>query len=111
LHRCDVRNCVRPDHLWLGSQGDNIQDAIAKGRFVSVKGRTGEDHHRRVLNVEQVAKIKRLHLDGYSDTAIAKLLGVSRSAARGIRCAGTWPNVEPWPEPVGSSFPDFRRRF
>ena len=33
-HTCDVPACVRPDHLFVGSRSDNMQDAIAKGRFV-----------------------------------------------------------------------------
>jgi hypothetical protein len=32
LHHCDVRNCVYPDHLWLGTQRDNALDMVAKGR-------------------------------------------------------------------------------
>ena len=32
LHRCDVRACVRPDHLFVGTQADNMHDMIAKGR-------------------------------------------------------------------------------
>lgn len=35
LHRCDVRRCVRPDHLFLGTTGDNNRDTVAKGRYVS----------------------------------------------------------------------------
>lgn len=32
LHKCDVRNCVNPYHLFLGTNLDNIHDRIAKGR-------------------------------------------------------------------------------
>ena len=32
-HHCDVPLCVRPDHLFLGTQSDNLQDASRKGRL------------------------------------------------------------------------------
>ena len=32
LHHCDVRCCVNPDHLFLGTNADNIRDSMAKGR-------------------------------------------------------------------------------
>jgi hypothetical protein len=32
LHRCDNPPCVRPDHLWLGTNTENVYDSMAKGR-------------------------------------------------------------------------------
>lgn len=32
LHRCDVRTCVNPDHLFAGTNQDNVDDKMAKGR-------------------------------------------------------------------------------
>lgn len=37
LHRCDNPPCCNPDHLFLGTQLDNIRDAIAKGRMAGQK--------------------------------------------------------------------------
>src|SRR6516162_3348365 len=36
-HHCDVRNCVRPSHLFLGDQFDNMQHASNKGKFEARK--------------------------------------------------------------------------
>lgn len=32
LHKCDVRNCINPDHFFLGTKSDNVKDMIAKDR-------------------------------------------------------------------------------
>ncbi len=45
-HRCDVRCCANPDHLWLGSRSDNLCDMMRKSR------------HNRVLTYEQALVIK-----------------------------------------------------
>ena len=49
LHRCDNRKCINPVHLFLGSQKNNIQDAISKGRYDAAKyGRmTGKVRNER----------------------------------------------------------------
>ncbi len=37
-HTCDVRACVNPDHLFLGSYKDNVQDMVTKQRYNSANG-------------------------------------------------------------------------
>lgn len=34
-HKCDVRNCINPDHLFVGTQSDNMKDASRKGRITA----------------------------------------------------------------------------
>lgn len=43
-HKCDVRECVNPAHLFVGTPSDNIRDAIAKGRHIASP--LHPDHHR-----------------------------------------------------------------
>lgn len=51
LHRCDNMACVRPDHLFLGTHGDNVRDAIQKGRLHPGIGQTGKRKSAHVRTV------------------------------------------------------------
>lgn len=41
LHRCDVRACCNPHHLMLGTNQDNIEDSVRKGRRKGISGKRG----------------------------------------------------------------------
>lgn len=75
LHKCDIKPCVRPDHLFLGTQSDNIRDMYKKGRYVEKRprdyGPKGENHHKAKLTTQQVLEIRELHKSGISQKEIA----------------------------------------
>jgi len=52
MHSCDVPACVNPDHLSVGTDGDNVRDAVRKGRHVSPQTKYSEicvrGHTKRV---------------------------------------------------------------
>lgn len=33
-HTCDIPQCVEPNHLWVGTTRENVQDKMLKGRFI-----------------------------------------------------------------------------
>lgn len=75
LHTCDIRNCVNPNHLWLGTYYDNLHDAMRKGRWVAANGeRVGTSK----LVKEQVAKIRDLFSTGrFSKVELARRFNVT----------------------------------
>ena len=77
LHRCDVRACVNPAHLFLGAPKDNSQDAVSKGRNTRLYG---ERNGKAKLTRAAVLAIRRMCLRGgvYQKT-VAKQFGVSEA--------------------------------
>jgi len=68
LHRCDVPGCCNPRHLVLGTHFENMKDAAMKGRS-----------YRKWLDDESVRRAKKYRAAGFSQTAIANVLGVRSS--------------------------------
>lgn len=98
-HRCDTPACVNPEHLWPGSQRDNIADMVAKGRNRAPRGLYGTKSAQAALDEEQVWAIRhmlRLKLFGVNE--IARSYGVSPMTISRIGSWQTWPHVHlNWP--------------
>lgn len=90
MHTCDVPACVRPDHLRIGTQKDNMADCLAKGRYV-----TGERTYNAKLNAEKVREMRRLRAEtDLSFYKLAPMFGVSYSVARDVCQGRTWSHVK-----------------
>lgn len=96
LHRCDNPACVRPDHLFLGTQKDNASDKMSKGRHPAQSGRTdylprGKSHHfynRGPKMTRERAFLIRI--SAASNRALATLLGISPSMVSRIKTGECW---------------------
>src|SRR5258708_3006328 len=87
LHRCDVRACVRPDHLFLGSRADNQADMREKHRGRN-GGLTGASHPRAKLTDQQVREIRRRYTGRFGEKAeLAREYRASQSTIGNILAA------------------------
>ncbi len=84
-HHCDTPACVNPDHLFLGTQADNKQDGVKKGRYQG--GLWGEAHRFSKLTEAQVAEIRASNL---SQSKLAKAYGVCQSNICRVKKRETW---------------------
>ena len=90
LHRCDVRCCVNPDHLFLGTHKDNTADMDRKGRRPKDSVQKGSRHPLAKLTDEDVKFILTSPLLG---TEVAKKLGVNKVTIYNIRNGHRWKHI------------------
>jgi hypothetical protein len=89
LHRCDVRTCVNPAHLFLGTNDDNMKDMAAKNRQGYV---CGERNHMAKLTADDIREIRRLR-PTMSMTELAKRFGITRGYVCGIMGRRAWKHI------------------
>lgn len=84
-HKCDQPACVNPEHLFEGTQKDNIHDAMFKGR--AARGaRSGGAH----LTEEKVREIRRRSEMGETHSQLAKEFCVTISNISAITLGRSW---------------------
>lgn len=115
LHRCDQPACVNPDHLFTGTQLDNMKDCVSKGRMPSGPGlprARGDRHWTRTqpekvralvkrgeacptakLTASQVTEIRRRRVSGEQMKPIARAYGVSRALIGQIVNRRIWREI------------------
>lgn len=88
-HRCDTRACVRPDHLFLGTQLDNIADRNAKNRQAK-----GIAHPAAKLTDDDVVEIRRRYAVGsVSQHELAAEYGINNAGICRIVRRKIWTHV------------------
>lgn len=89
-HRCDVPACVNPLHLEPGTQGENIEDYLRRGRARELRGNPASAK----LTVEKVIALRRRVRAGERIMAVAAELGISKSGAYQAARGKTWQFVD-----------------
>jgi hypothetical protein len=89
LHRCDNPPCVNPDHLFVGTNTDNIADRVRKGRSRSLRG---AEHPQAKLTE---ADVREILSSGEPQRRAAKRYGVTKALIQFIRHRKLWTHVVP----------------
>ena len=84
LHKCDVPCCVNPDHLFLGTQRDNVTDMLAKGRQASPHSK---------LNAQQVREMRERRSAGEGQESLAAAFGVCKRTVELVTQRKTWRHL------------------
>jgi len=88
LHKCDNRKCVNPNHLYLGTHKENMQDAY--NRMTMSRG---EQHHNAKLTKEKVIELRNRYADGESIRSLSRSFKLDRATVKAAAIRKTWRQV------------------
>lgn len=91
-HTCDNKKCINPDHLWVGTQKENMDDMKNKGRDNRI-GRKGSKSHMTKLTEDDVQLIRGKFINGASRAELSKEYKLSKTALRNILANESWQHV------------------
>lgn len=78
MHLCDVRACVRPSHLQVGTQTDNMRHMVEANR------------HSGKLNQDKASLLRWLVRNGVTQAGAARLMGISATQASRVVREEVW---------------------
>lgn len=88
-HHCDNPSCVNPEHLFVGTQKENLLDRKLKGRSVE-----GNKNGRCKLSDKDILAIKRLLAEKIDQRDIAKSYGVAQTTISAINLNKSWSHIK-----------------
>ena len=89
-HKCDNPSCVNPEHLFPGTEKENVADMDAKGRRGFL---LSENHPKAKLTEKDVIEARELRKQGFSYYRLAKMYGVYRETMRRAVLGKTWRHM------------------
>jgi hypothetical protein len=92
-HKCDNPPCCNPLHLELGTDAENYQDMIERGRRI-FRGAKGEKNCKAKLSENQVIKIRQMYEHGNESTnTLARKFGVTQALISQIVLRKIWKHI------------------
>jgi hypothetical protein len=91
LHRCDTPLCCNPEHLFEGTQLDNVRDMIVKGRNVPLPSLPGESNPASKLMQADVNSIRQLRAEGWTIKRLAAQFRMGTTTIGNIIHRRIWP--------------------
>ncbi len=93
-HTCDNPKCCNPNHLFPGTQKDNMHDAKIKGRISTTSKSCGEANPRSKIKDSDVRVIRKRLAAGETLTAVGSDYGLKTSATWAIKTRFCWKHVK-----------------
>jgi HNH endonuclease len=84
-HSCDTRDCINPEHFFLGTKADNNRDRWGKGRMGNIL--RGEKHQNSKVTWKNVRAIRK---SKDSQRSLAKKYGISKTEIGRIKRMEYW---------------------
>lgn len=93
LHKCDNPPCLNPEHLFAGTQQQNVADMWSKARGSKPPTQIGAANNRTKLTPEQVIEIRKLYADGVSQPEIGERFGLGQAKVSDVVLCKVWRHL------------------